>query len=295
MTQLSESIHHLVPKMLIADDDPAIVRFLADRCARAGFEVETANNGIQALVKASRSHPDILIIDVNMPQADGLTICARLLDPSKRPMDVIVMTGSGEKETLERCDSFGALYVRKGSEFWDDLVEALTEAFPTMANQIKNLKDDPNAAGTRTRPRVLVIDDDPLIEKFLRSRLAKGGVDVLYASSAPLGYRTACREEPTVIISDYSMPDGDAHYLLSKLRTTALTANIPVLVLTGLNLTETAAHNLKREVCGHPGAAEVFCKAFDTDELFATLRKLVGFDHVLDGKPHHHQLSEMMN
>ena len=43
------------PKMLIADDDPLIVTALADRCARMGFEIETATNGLQAMIKASRS------------------------------------------------------------------------------------------------------------------------------------------------------------------------------------------------------------------------------------------------
>jgi PleD family two-component response regulator len=42
------------PRMLIADDDPSIVRLLADHCARMGFDVDTASNGIQALLKASR-------------------------------------------------------------------------------------------------------------------------------------------------------------------------------------------------------------------------------------------------
>jgi hypothetical protein len=42
------------PRMLIADDDPSIVRLLADRCASVGFEVDTATNGIQALIKADR-------------------------------------------------------------------------------------------------------------------------------------------------------------------------------------------------------------------------------------------------
>ena len=71
--------------MLIADDDPAIVKMLAARCAGMGFEVETATNGLQALIKANRSHPDIMIIDVNMPEADGLTVCARLLDRPGNP------------------------------------------------------------------------------------------------------------------------------------------------------------------------------------------------------------------
>ena len=57
-----------LPLMLIADDDPAIVKMLADRCAGVGFEVETATNGLQALIKANRSHPDVMIIDVNMPE-----------------------------------------------------------------------------------------------------------------------------------------------------------------------------------------------------------------------------------
>src|ERR1700684_460305 len=106
------------PRMLIADDDPAIVRLLADRCASVGFEIETATNGIQALIKANRSHPDIVVIDVNMPEAGGLTVCERLLDPSKRALNVVVVTGSREPETLERCLGFGAYYVRKGPQFW---------------------------------------------------------------------------------------------------------------------------------------------------------------------------------
>ena len=70
MTNLAEASHK-APKVLIADDDPAIVKLLADRCAKMGFAVETAANGMQLLIKARRNHPDIMIIDVNMPELDG--------------------------------------------------------------------------------------------------------------------------------------------------------------------------------------------------------------------------------
>src|SRR5450631_1631805 len=89
------------PRMLIADDDPSILRLLADHCARMGFDVDTAPNGIQALLKASRFEPDILVIDVNMPEVDGLTACAYLLRPGRTPLNVIVITGSRDPETLE--------------------------------------------------------------------------------------------------------------------------------------------------------------------------------------------------
>jgi len=108
--------HEEIPRMLIADDDPSIVRLLADHCARLGFNVDTASNGIQALVKASRGKPDVLVIDVNMPEVDGLSVCAHLLDSDKAPVNVIVITGSRDPDTLERCEGFGAYYAQ-GAEF----------------------------------------------------------------------------------------------------------------------------------------------------------------------------------
>ncbi len=235
MKNLSQ-VPHGSPRMLIADDDPAIVQLLAERCAHMGFQVETANNGIQALIKANRNQPDILIIDVNMQEVDGLSVCARLLDPARKSLHVIVVTGSRDPETAERCESFGAFHARKGPDFWDNLISALVETFPDMAIGIKGKASQSSADGVRERPRVLVIDDDASIEKFLSSRLSKCGVDTLYAPDSLHGYRIACKEKPSVIISDYFMPNGDALYLLTRLQTTLATEHIPVFVLSGRKL-----------------------------------------------------------
>lgn len=101
------------PLILIADDDPAIVRLLADRCSLMGFEVETASNGTQALRRVRQGGVDTLIIDVQMPDLDGLSISAYLLEYSRRPLHVIVVTGRRDAETVGTCDSMGAFYVRK--------------------------------------------------------------------------------------------------------------------------------------------------------------------------------------
>jgi CheY-like chemotaxis protein len=89
----------------------------------------------------------------------------------------------------------------------------------------------------------------------------------------------ACRDTPSVIISDYFLPNGGIPYLLSRLRTTPATANIPVLALTGRDLDEVTRRNLMLEVCGKPGVARIFKKSFDTEELFGALQKLCGFEH----------------
>lgn len=265
------------PKMLIADDDPAIVRLLAERCMSVGFEVETAANGLQALIKANRSHPDIIIIDVNLPEADGLRVCARLLHPSREHLDVIVVTGSRETGTIEQCEGFGSFYVHKGPEFWNGLGAALTAIFPHMADGLKALYGQ--RAEMREHPRALVIDDDPAIEQLLSSRLDKCGVKLLFALDIGQGYRMACREAPSVIVSDYFLPNGGIPYLLSRLRTTPATEDIPVLVLTGRDLDEITVQSLMRKVCGKPGVARIFKKSFDTDELFGALQKICGFEH----------------
>jgi CheY-like chemotaxis protein len=277
MTDISEASFKS-PKMLIADDDPAILRFLAERCVSMGFEVETATNGIQALIKARRSPPDILIIDVNMPEADGLSVCMRLLDRGRKPFEVVVVTASADPKTVEWCESLGAFYGRKGPDFWNSIASALAKIFPDMADRIKAQAMQPIDAQMRKRPRVLVVDDDPGIEVFLSSRLAKHGVDTLYASGGVQGFRVACKEEPSVIICDYSMPNGDAHYLLWRLRSTPTTENIPVFVMSGRRLDEVVEQNLMREVCGRPGAARIFMKTFDTDELFGALQKFCAFE-----------------
>jgi DNA-binding response OmpR family regulator len=263
--------------MLIADDDPLIVTALADRCARMGFEIETATNGLQAMIKASRSKPDILVIDVNMPEADGLSVCAHLLDPDKRPMDVIVVTGRRDAETVERCDGFGAFYAKKGPEFWSSLEAALAELFPDMADDIRAVGNQSASVEMKTRSRVLIVDNDPEYGTFLSSRLAKQGIDMLYAADAQQGLRIASRDRPSVIVAEYAMPNGDARYLLGKLRITAATASIPVVVLSEGRLGDAARDVLLREISGHPGAVRVLEKSFETHELFEELQKFCGF------------------
>jgi CheY-like chemotaxis protein len=273
-----EKAQRSVPKMLIADDDPLIVEAIADRCAQMGFAIETATNGLQAMIKASRTKPDILVIDVNMPEADGLSVCAHLLDPDKKPMDVIVVTGRRDLETVERVEGFGAFYAKKGPEFWSSLESALAGLFPEMADQIRRVGGASTGAEMKARPRVLVVDDDPEFGKFLSSRLAKHGVDMLFATDVAQGFKIAHKDKPSVILADYSMPNGDAQYLLSKLRTTTATAHIPVIVMSDGELDDVAKQPLGREICGNPGAVRVLQKSQNTDELFKELQKYCGFE-----------------
>ncbi len=270
------------PKILIADDDPLIVRLLADHCARLGFKIHTAANGITALLKATRLKPDVLVIDVNMPEVDGLSVCAHLLDRGNSPANVIVMTGGRNPHTPERCEGLGAYCARKGPNFWNDLEGALAEIHPAMASRIQQSIWREAAPQIRRRPHGLLIDDDDDVHRLLASRLRKCGMDVDYALSARHGFQVACRDEPAVIITDYFMPNGDAQFLLTRLRTTAATRNIPVIVLSGRTLDEVTVRGLQREICGHAGAVQILRKSQDISALLEALKKFCGFEHDAD-------------
>ena len=158
---------HKAPKMLIADDDAAIVQMLANRCLHMGFKVDTASNGMQLLIKARQWKPDVLIVDVNMPELDGLSVCAKLLEPLGISVDVVVVTGYTDSETIERCESFGAFYARKGPDFWIRIRAALEELFPHMADKIEEVAVQATNGRVPEHPRVLVVDDDSNTEKVL--------------------------------------------------------------------------------------------------------------------------------
>lgn len=65
-------------KILVVDDEPDILEFLSYNLEKEGFEVETAENGKIALEKAKKSQPDIILLDVMMPEMDGIEACRSL-------------------------------------------------------------------------------------------------------------------------------------------------------------------------------------------------------------------------
>ena len=136
VSQIDErpSLDH-APSVLVADDDPSVLAMIANYCARMGFDVDTASDGLQAFLKVRRGKPDILVIDVNMPELDGLSVCAHLLDADRAPAKVIMITGSKNANTLQRCERVAAYHARKGPNFWTDLEAALTQIDPRLARR----------------------------------------------------------------------------------------------------------------------------------------------------------------
>jgi two-component system alkaline phosphatase synthesis response regulator PhoP len=82
-------------KVLVVDDEPKIVRQARDYLERAGFQVVAAGDGRTALAVARGERPDMIVLDLNLPQLDGLDVCRALRRESDVP--IIMLTARAEE------------------------------------------------------------------------------------------------------------------------------------------------------------------------------------------------------
>jgi DNA-binding response OmpR family regulator len=92
-------------KILIADDEPAIVMVVRDELVFEGFEVHTAGTGPEALETARATQPDVLLLDLMMPGLNGFEVC-RQLRPERPDLWIIMLTVRGEE--ADRITGFEA-------------------------------------------------------------------------------------------------------------------------------------------------------------------------------------------
>ena len=102
-------------KILIADDEPNIVAALEFLLQRGGYEVLTAHDGDEALRLVEARTPDLVLLDVMMPQKSGYEVCQRIRErPQWRHIKVVMLSAKGRDAEVIKGLSMGAdLYVTK--------------------------------------------------------------------------------------------------------------------------------------------------------------------------------------
>jgi len=102
-------------KILIADDEPNIVAALEFLLQRSGYEVHVARNGDEALKLVEATHPDLVLLDVMMPQKSGYEVCMRIRERADwRHIKIIMLSAKGRDAEVSKGLSMGAdIYVTK--------------------------------------------------------------------------------------------------------------------------------------------------------------------------------------
>lgn len=102
-------------KVLAVDDDPTILRLLQVNLEMDGHEVHTADNGADALERVREVEPEVLLLDVMMPELDGWQVCERLrADAANDDLPIVFLSARAQETDLSRGNAAGAdAYITK--------------------------------------------------------------------------------------------------------------------------------------------------------------------------------------
>jgi CheY-like chemotaxis protein len=109
--------------ILVVDDDPSIRLTIRWVLEEAGFEVETAADGDEALEQVQRLRPALVVLDLRLPGVDGQTVAARLRADHGEPLPILLVTAEDRAAAIARRVGAYA-FVAKPFDL-DDLVETV--------------------------------------------------------------------------------------------------------------------------------------------------------------------------
>lgn len=102
-------------RILVIDDDEAMTEVLSRRLEQQGFTSRTADSGAKGLAMARRRRPDLILLDVRLPDTDGFAVCEELADSSETcDVPIIILSGMEGPDVVRRARTAGCtFFVRK--------------------------------------------------------------------------------------------------------------------------------------------------------------------------------------
>jgi CheY-like chemotaxis protein len=236
--------------VLVIDDDEAVRELMQRFLEKEGFQIRTAANGREGLQLARQLQPDVITLDIRMPDPDGWTVLAQLKhDPETAGIPVIIASMLDD-----RSHGFAL-----GAE------DFITKPFdwPRLARILNKYKIPVG--------EVLIVDDDAVGRDAMQQLIARQGWKVREAGNGRIALERIAERRPDLILLDLLMPDMNGFELVEALRKEPQLASIPIVVVTAKEITPDDCRRLSGFVdhCLHKGA-------FQQEELLAEIRRRVG-------------------
>ena len=202
--------------ILCVDDEPDVLTLLQRTLEDAGYRVLVASSCEEALAHAVATEPDLVCLDLDLPDADGFALVAGLrAHPALACVPVVIVAG---KDDERRAIEGGARrYVVKPI----DPSTLLTTVASVLAAPLS---------------LVLVVDDDPDTRRLLRGVFERQGIGVAVAENGLEGLARLQEARPDVIVLDLHMPVMNGFELLRATRDVSEWRDIPIVILTGRTL-----------------------------------------------------------
>jgi PAS domain S-box-containing protein len=236
-------------KVLVVDDERDILALLRHQLAMQGYQVITAATGGKAITKAIDEQPDLITLDILLPDRHGFDVLRELkARPETAHIPVIVLSVVQDETSGYRL---GAV---------DYIVKPLDEQ--RLLGSVAYIL---NRKGT-----VLIAEDTQDTADLLTELLTKHGYEALHAIN---GYETlamARREHPDLILLDLRMPGMDGYEALTRLKKDTETRSIPILVMSA-HAADAVQERLRLQAMG---AEDFVSKPFSLEELIQEVERI---------------------
>jgi two-component system cell cycle response regulator len=262
-------------RILVVDDDANIINFFQAVLEEQGYVVATAENGIEAVKKAREFHPEVILLDVIMPQMDGYEVTEELKgDPETSSISIILVTGMDTLDDKVRGLESGADdFITKPFNF-DELVARVRSLvrLKRIQDQLSNLqKECKNDFLLKQKKSlgpsiVLIVEDDERISRIMSNVLGTGGYLTHIVNDGLAAVEFIKDNTPDLIILDLMLPGLDGLEVLRRVRESPLTREVPVIVVTAIDDFKTKIKGL------YIGADDYLVKPVKSLELLARVK-----------------------
>ena len=165
-------------QILVVDDEIGIRELLLEILHDEGYQVKLAENAEQARMYRSEKIPDLVLLDIWMPDTDGVTLLKEWVEQDLLTMPVVMMSGHGTIETAVEATRIGAV------DFLEKPI-ALQKLLSTIARAIKEGASEPQAQPAEAQSKKIILTIDGQVQQFslpldLPLREAREHFDALY-------------------------------------------------------------------------------------------------------------------
>lgn len=248
-------------RVLIVEDEEVLLQTLQLKLTKVGFDVTVTRDGLQGLAEIHRVLPDIVLLDILMPNLDGFGVLEKLHEEGIIPgLPVIIISNSGQPVEIDRALKLGARdYLVKADFSPDEVLAKMCTVLPDGAMS----SSEPNAlpvAATTTAPaphpivgqaKVLIVEDDQFLRDLMERKLRKEGFVTESAIEGESGLKKVTSFRPDLVLLDIILPGLDGFTILQKIRENSATASTPVILLTNLGQRDDVEKGLKLGAAGY--------------------------------------------
>lgn len=269
----------MTARILVVDDNPMNLKLLVARLTHEYYIVSTAANGVEALEKLGHEKPDLVLLDVMMPQMDGFETCKRIKgNPETEHIPVVMETALSDVNDRVRGLKAGA----------DDFLTKPINEVALMARvrsllRLKMLMDEWRMRESTSDPfagqgdaplekkkvlqtsncKVLVVEDNPYSRDFIRDTLSSLPAEVVFASTVPEATAMARANNYDIVFASLDLRDEDGLHICAHLRTQSATRQTPILLIANDSEMGRVAKGLDL------GANDYLLRPVDANELIA--------------------------